>query len=340
MSDKLRVGLQRSRCRQFLLSALLLLQSTATSLSVHAHGQSQVRLPGTIAETAKDFADACSDYKPLPGMDKLPLLSKETVCGRDLNKAYGSMGQAGLVRAISALASMYAMVGRTKDAQLVYEHALKLADETLGERDVAATAAAERGLAGTLTRTGQHRRAVAVWERNAARLERQYGGGHREAIQSMHELSIAYGAVGDQAKFQSLSARAKELSAGFQPPLYLRTPLLVSVRQAALAAFPKGSSELTTQTKASLEEFVSEMRGVKLEVMVFVGQADPLEFSDDSTRLALSSARAREVRLFVTSRGLNALKMYDDVQVKVQTPESGQAPLSRVRIEFVGTRAQ
>ena len=117
---------------------------------------------------------------------------------------------------------------------------------------------------------------------------------------------------------------------------------------AADAFFDFDKSTLKPEGKAALDDLVSKLRGVNLEVIIAVGYTDSI--GSDAYNQKLSVRRADSVKSYLVSKGIEPNRIYTEGKGKTKpiAPNTingkdnpaGRAKNRRVEIEVVGTRAQ
>jgi OOP family OmpA-OmpF porin len=112
---------------------------------------------------------------------------------------------------------------------------------------------------------------------------------------------------------------------------------------AADAFFDTAKFALKPEGKAKLDDLVSKMSGINLEVIIAVGHTD----SDGSDKMnqTLSVKRAESVKAYLTSKGVEKNRVYTEGKGEKQPvadnkTKEGKAKNRRVEIEVVGTRSK
>ena len=104
--------------------------------------------------------------------------------------------------------------------------------------------------------------------------------------------------------------------------------------------FDSGKSSLKAEGKAKLDDLVSKVKGINLEVIIAVGNTDK---TDPKINEKLSQARADQVKAYLVSKGIEKNRVYtegkgDKQPVADNKTAEGRAKNRRVEIEVVGTR--
>jgi OOP family OmpA-OmpF porin len=115
------------------------------------------------------------------------------------------------------------------------------------------------------------------------------------------------------------------------------------VTYAADAFFDFDRAVLKNEGKAKLDDLVSKVAGVNLEVVIAVGHTDAV--GGDSYNQRLSVRRAEAVKAYLVSKGIEANRVYTEGKGKAQpvadnSTREGRAKNRRVEVEVVGTRAK
>jgi OOP family OmpA-OmpF porin len=119
---------------------------------------------------------------------------------------------------------------------------------------------------------------------------------------------------------------------------------------AADTLFDFDKAVLKPEGKAKLDDLVSKLQGITLEVIIAVGHTD--SFGSDKYNDRLSIRRAESVKAYLVSKGVEANRVYTEGKGKRQLkvdPKSCkgnrtaqiacQQPNRRVEVEVVGTRS-
>jgi len=113
------------------------------------------------------------------------------------------------------------------------------------------------------------------------------------------------------------------------------------VTYAADAFFDFDKSVLKPAGKAKLDDLVSKVKGINLEVIIAVGHTDSV--GADAYNQKLSVRRAESVKAYLVSKGIEKNRIYTEGKGEKQpvasnTTSEGRAKNRRVEIEVVGTR--
>jgi OOP family OmpA-OmpF porin len=120
------------------------------------------------------------------------------------------------------------------------------------------------------------------------------------------------------------------------------TPAAAKVTYAADAFFDFDKSVLKPAGKAKLDDLVSKVKGINLEVIIAVGHTDSI--GTDAYNQKLSVRRAESVKAYLVSKGIEKNRIYTEGKGEKQPvadnkTKEGRAKNRRVEIEVVGTRA-
>ena len=135
-----------------------------------------------------------------------------------------------------------------------------------------------------------------------------------------------------------------------RPPAPAPKPAAQKVTLAADTLFDFDKSALRPEGKAVLDELLTKIKGIKLEVIIAVGHAD--RFGSDKYNQNLSEKRAASVKDYLVSKGLEPNRVYTEGKGKKQpVTKPGQCkgakskkviaclqPDRRVEIEVIGTK--
>jgi len=118
-------------------------------------------------------------------------------------------------------------------------------------------------------------------------------------------------------------------------------PAVEKVTLAADALFDFDKSVIKPEAQAKLDDLVSKLAGVSLEVIVAVGHTDSI--GTEAYNQALSARRANAVKQYLVSKGIEANRIYTEGKGESQPvadnrTAEGRAKNRRVEIEVIGTR--
>ena len=118
--------------------------------------------------------------------------------------------------------------------------------------------------------------------------------------------------------------------------------MATKVTYAADAFFDFDKSVLKPAGKAKLDDLVSKVKGVNLEVIIAVGHTDSV--GSDAYNQKLSVRRSEAVKAYLVSKGIEKNRVYTEGKGEKQPvadnkTKEGRAKNRRVEIEVVGTRA-
>jgi len=110
---------------------------------------------------------------------------------------------------------------------------------------------------------------------------------------------------------------------------------------AADAFFDFDKSVLKPEGKAKLDDLVSKVKGINLEVIIAVGHTDAV--GSDAYNQKLSVRRSEAVKAYLVSKGIEKNRVYTEGKGEKQPVASnktsaGRAQNRRVEIEVVGTK--
>jgi len=113
------------------------------------------------------------------------------------------------------------------------------------------------------------------------------------------------------------------------------------VTYAADAFFDFDKAVVKPAGKAKLDDLVSKVKGINLEVIIAVGHTDSI--GSDAYNQKLSVRRAEAVKAYLVSKGIEKNRVYTEGKGEKQPVASnktkeGRAKNRRVEIEVVGTR--
>jgi OOP family OmpA-OmpF porin len=125
------------------------------------------------------------------------------------------------------------------------------------------------------------------------------------------------------------------------PPPAPPAPVREKVTYAADAFFDFDKYALKPEGKAKLDDLVSKMAGMNLEVIIGVGHTDNIGTKEYN--LKLSERRANTVKEYLVSKGVEKNRIYTEGKgfadpVASNKTAEGRAKNRRVEIEMVGTR--
>ena len=127
------------------------------------------------------------------------------------------------------------------------------------------------------------------------------------------------------------------------PPPPPPAPVSEKVTYAADAFFDFDRATLKPEGKAKLDDLVSKMGGMNLEVIIAVGHTDSV--GADAYNQKMSVARAESVKSYLQSKGIEKNRIYTEGKGEKQPVADnktgeGRAKNRRVEIEVVGTRTR
>ena len=117
--------------------------------------------------------------------------------------------------------------------------------------------------------------------------------------------------------------------------------IATKVTYAADAFFDFDKAVLKPEGKAKLDDLVSKVKAISLEVIIAVGHTDSV--GSDVYNQKLSVKRAEAVKAYLVSKGIEKNRVYTEGKGEKQPvadnkTKEGQAKNRRVEIEVVGTR--
>ena len=126
------------------------------------------------------------------------------------------------------------------------------------------------------------------------------------------------------------------------PAPVVAAPVATKVTYAADAFFDFDKAVLKPEGKAKLDDLVSKVKSISLEVIIAVGHTDSI--GTDAYNQKLSVARADAVKAYLVSQGIEKNRVYTEGKGEKQPAADnktadGRAKNRRVEIEVVGTRA-
>ncbi|MCW7536500.1 OmpA family protein [Aquabacterium sp. A7-Y] len=118
-------------------------------------------------------------------------------------------------------------------------------------------------------------------------------------------------------------------------------PTSEKVTFAADAFFDFNKSVLKPEGRAKLDDLVSKMSGINLEVVIAVGHTDSV--GSDAYNQKLAVKRSEAVKAYLVSKGIEKNRVYTEGKGEKQPvadnkTSEGRAKNRRVEIEVVGTR--
>lgn len=125
------------------------------------------------------------------------------------------------------------------------------------------------------------------------------------------------------------------------PPPAPPKPTTEKVTFAADALFDFDKYVIKPEARAKLDDLVSKLAGVNLEVIVAVGHTDWI--GTEAYNLALSKRRSDAIKQYLVSKGVEANRIYTEGKGESQPvadnrTAEGRAKNRRVEIEVIGTR--
>ena len=125
-------------------------------------------------------------------------------------------------------------------------------------------------------------------------------------------------------------------------PVVPPAPISEKVTFAADAFFDFDKSVLKPEGKAKLDDLVSKMGGINLEVIIAVGHTDSV--GSDVYNQKLAVRRSEAVKTYMVSKGIEKNRVYTEGKGEKQPvadnkTAEGRAKNRRVEIEVVGTRS-
>ncbi|SFU47323.1 OmpA-OmpF porin, OOP family [Paenacidovorax caeni] len=155
--------------------------------------------------------------------------------------------------------------------------------------------------------------------------------------------TAAEGCDGALTKAAEAAAPAAAPAAAKPAPAPAPAPVASSkVTYAADAFFDFDKAVLKPEGKAKLDDLVSKVKDINLEVIIAVGHTDSI--GTDAYNQKLSVRRAEAVKAYLVSKGIEKNRVYTEGKGKKQPvadnkTKEGRAKNRRVEIEVVGTRA-
>jgi OmpA-OmpF porin, OOP family len=120
-------------------------------------------------------------------------------------------------------------------------------------------------------------------------------------------------------------------------------PTAEKVTTAAEVNFDFDRAVVRADAKGKLDNLVTNLRGVNLEVIIAIGHADSI--GSDAYNMKLSLRRADSVKAYLVSKGIAASRVYTEGKGERQPiadnkTKEGRAKNRRVEIEAVGSRSK
>jgi OmpA-OmpF porin, OOP family len=127
------------------------------------------------------------------------------------------------------------------------------------------------------------------------------------------------------------------------PPAAPPAPVSEKVTFAADAFFDTNKAVLKPEAQAKLADLVDKTKAVNLEVIIAVGHTDSV--GGDAANQKLSMARSEAVKKYLTSKGVEANRVYTEGKGEKQPvadnkTNEGRSKNRRVEVEVVGTRTR
>ena len=127
------------------------------------------------------------------------------------------------------------------------------------------------------------------------------------------------------------------------PPPAPPAPTSEKVTYAADAFFDFDKYDLKPEGKAKLDDLVSKMSAMNLEVIIAVGHTDSIGTEEYNQKLSVR--RADAVKAYLVSKGVEKNRIYTEGKgekdpIASNKTAEGRAKNRRVEIEMVGTRAK
>jgi len=120
-------------------------------------------------------------------------------------------------------------------------------------------------------------------------------------------------------------------------------PATEKVSFAADAFFDFDKADLKPEGKAKMDDLAEKVKDLTLEVVIAVGHTDSK--GKDAYNQKLSIRRSEAVKTYLTSKGIDASRIYTEGKGEAQPvadnkTDAGRAKNRRVEIEVVGTRTK
>ncbi len=140
----------------------------------------------------------------------------------------------------------------------------------------------------------------------------------------------------------STASNQTDSSAATPAPVAVE-PKADKVSFSADAFFDFDKAVLKSEGKAKLEDLVSKLKGTDIEVIVATGHTDSV--GSDAYNMKLSLRRAKAVKAFLVSKGVQASRVFIEGKGERQPiadnkTREGRAKNRRVEVEVVGTRSK
>ncbi|MBY0455182.1 MAG: OmpA family protein [Burkholderiaceae bacterium] len=137
-------------------------------------------------------------------------------------------------------------------------------------------------------------------------------------------------------------AVAPAVPAAAAPAVAPAPAVATKVTYAADAFFDFDKAVLKPAGKAKLDDLITKVKGVNLEVIIAVGHTDSV--GSDAYNQKLSIRRSEAVKAYLVSKGIDKKRVYTEGKGEKQPvadnkTKEGRAKNRRVEIEVVGTRA-
>jgi OmpA-OmpF porin, OOP family len=162
------------------------------------------------------------------------------------------------------------------------------------------------------------------------------------AIAAPAAAAAAPAPVAPRAAAPAAAAAAPVAPRAAPAPAAPQPPAATKVTYAADAFFDVNKSVVKPEGKAKMDDLVSKIKGINLEVIIGVGHTD--SDGGDAANQKLSVARAEAVKAYLVSKGIEKNRVYTEGKGEKQPvadnkTKEGKAKNRRVEIEVVGTRA-
>ena len=149
-------------------------------------------------------------------------------------------------------------------------------------------------------------------------------------------------AAAPKAAAAAAPAAAAPAAAAAAAPAAAKAAAPAKVTYAADAFFDFDKAVLKPEGKAKLDDLVSKVKDINLEVIIAVGHTDSV--GSDAYNQKLSVKRSEAVKAYLVSKGIEKNRVYTEGKGEKQPVADnktveGRAKNRRVEIEVVGTRA-